>query len=220
MRGRPITLSEIKRIRILRQTGHSLPEIRKIVGRGNSTVHKLIKNIVVAEPYASLLRAKQGGSKARSVNHWGQAVQDAQNRIGRISHRDRILILAALYWGEGNKSELNLINSDPELVRVFISCLRDIGVRSGDLRVSLRLYEDIPRRKTLLFWSDVVSLPASRFGRVDVLKGNKKGKLKYGMCRVRVKKASRSFKLIMSMIQCLKSGIISPRSSMDRTAAS
>ncbi len=206
-------------MRTLRQTGHSLPEIRKIVGRGSSTVHKVIKDIVLAEPYASVLRAKQGGSKLRAANHWSLAIQDAQNRIGKISHRDSMLILAALYWGEGNKSELSLINSDPELVRVFISCLQDIGVKSEDFRISLRLYEDIPRRKALLFWSEVTSVPRVRFGRIDVLKGNKKGKLEFGMCRVRVRKGGAHFKLIMSMIKSIKSEM-SPRSSMDRTAAS
>ena len=219
MRGRPLAPNDIKSIRALRRTGHSLPEIRKIVGRGSSTVYKIIKDVVVVEPYASVLRKKQGGSKLRSVNHWNQAAQDAQRRIGKISHRDRMLVLAALYWGEGNKTELNLINSDPELVRVFITCLRDIGIKSENLRVSLRLYEDIPRGKASLFWSNIVSVPVSRFGRIDVLKGNKKGKLEYGMCRVRVRRGGPYFKLIMSMIKSIKSEI-SPRSSMDRTAAS
>lgn len=219
MRGRPLTAGDIKRIRALRETGHSLPEIRKIVSRGSSTVHKVIKDIVVLEPYASILKAKQGGSKTRAANHWNQAAQDAKNRVGKISGRDRLLVLASLYWGEGNKTELNLINSDPELVRVFITCLRDIGVKPGDLRVSLRLYEDIESREAVTFWSKVVSVSPSRFGRSDILKGNKKGKLKYGMCRVRVQKGGKHFKLIMSMIKSIKSEI-SPRSSMDRTAAS
>lgn len=219
MRGRPVTPSDIKRIRTLRQTGHSLPEIRKAVGRGNSTVYEIIKGVVVAEPYASVLRAKQGGSKTRSAHHWNQAVQNAQRAIGKISKRDRMLVLAALYWGEGNKTELNLINSDSDLVRIFVSCLLDIGVRPADLRVSLRIYEDIPRRKAASFWSNVVSVPLSRFGRIDVLKGKKKGKLEYGMCRIRVQKGGSYFKLIMSMIESIKSEI-SSRSSMDRTSHS
>src|SRR3989338_4011029 len=219
MRGRPVTFSDIKRIRILRETGHSLPEIRKIVGRSNSTVYGIIKDVAVDEPYASVLRAKQGGSKARSVNLWNNAAEDAEAKIGKILKRDRILILAALYWGEGNKTELDLINSDPQLVRVFITCLRDIGVRPDDLRVSLRLYEDIPRKKALLFWSQVVSVPVSQFGRIDVLAGKKEGKLQYGMCRVRVRKGGTHFKLLMSMIKSIKSAI-SSRSSTDRTSHS
>ena len=204
---------------MLRETGHSLPEIQKIVGRGSSTVHKFIRNVVVAEPYLSALRVKQGGSKARSVNLWKQATQNAQSRIGSISRRDRILVLSALYWGEGNKTELNLINSDPELVRVFVTCLEEIGVRSEDLRVSLRLYEDIPKRKALLFWSNVLSLPITQFGRVDTLEGKKNGKLEHGMCRIRVRKGGLYFKLIMSMIKSIKSEI-SSRSSTDRTSHS
>lgn len=204
---------------MLRKTGHSLTEIRRIVRRGNSTVYKLIKDIIVAEPYSSVLRLKQGGSKERSVGHWKQATHDAKKRIGKISARDRMLILAALYWGEGNKRELNLINSDPELIRVFIACLLSIGVKPEDMRVSLRLYEDIPTRKALSFWASVVSVPVSQFGRIDVLKGHKTGKLQHGMCRIRVRKGGTYFKLIMSMIESIKKEI-SPRSSMDRTAAS
>jgi hypothetical protein len=75
------------------------------------------------------------------------------------------------------------------------------------LKVSLRLFEDINKKKTIQFWQKILSLPKGSITKFDISKGKKKGKLKYGMCRIRVKKSGRHFKLIMSMIDLIKSGI-------------
>lgn len=207
MRGKPLKFSEVHRIKKLRATGHSLPEICKATGRGNSTVFALVRDIVVKEPYLSLLREKQGGSKNRSNKKWVQAAQDAQKYVGQLSPRDRLLILAALYWGEGNKKELNLINGDTKLIAVFIRCLSELGVTNDDLRVSIRTYEDLPRDKVLNFWSALTMVPVVKFRSIEILRGKRQGKLPYGMCRVRVAKSEYVFKSIMSMIESIKSQI-------------
>jgi hypothetical protein len=55
-----------------------------------------------------------------------------------------------------------------------------------------------------------LNLPVSQIRSVNILKGKKVGKLEYGMCRVRVTKGERHFKLIMSMIDLIKSHLLSP----------
>jgi hypothetical protein len=50
-------------------------------------------------------------------------------------------------------------------------------------------------------------LPKDFIKNINVIKGKKIGKLKYGMCRLRVKKVGRYFKLIISMIDLIKSGV-------------
>ena len=196
----------IKKIIELRRTGHSLPEIRKATGKGNSTVFKYIKNVKVLQKYSSILKAKQGGSIERAKRDWLQASQHARDLIGHLTERDKLFILACLYWGEGTKKyDLNLNNSDPSLIKVFVECLKVIGVRNEDLRITLRIYEDMDRSKVINFWSKLLSLPKEKILGINILTGKKEGKLKYGMCRVRVTKGAAHFKLIMSMIDLIKS---------------
>ena len=118
-----------------------------------------------------------------------------------------MLILACLYWGEGNKNELNIINSDPNLIRIFVNCLKKLGVRNEDLLVSARIYEDLDPEKVKSFWAKTLDIDKKLIRSINVLSSKKKGKLKYGMCRVRVRKGARYFKIIMSMIDLIKSNL-------------
>lgn len=207
MRGKAITVKEVERIVLLRQTGHSLPEICKITHRGSATVFRYVKNIEVLPEYAETLRAKQGGSKARAQKDWSESLKKAQEFLPQISSRDKLFILAALYWGEGTKRELNLINSDPELLRVFVECLAEIGITKEMLRVTLRIYEGMNETEIKRYWSRILNIPEKSILGVNILKGKKEGKLKYGMCRIRVTKGAPHFKLIMSMIELIKSKV-------------
>lgn len=208
MKGKPINKDEIEKIISMRKTGHSLPEICKFLNRGGSTVYKYAKDVVVLPVYANTLKQKQGGSKDRSRIQWDKSVASANDLLKKIGKRDKLFILAALYWGEGTKSEFDLINGDPSMIRVFISCIKEIGVEKKDLRVSLRIYEDIDSSDAKKYWSKVCGIDMKNILSVNILKGKKIGKLPYGMCRVRVTRGGEHFKLIMSMISSIKLQII------------
>ena len=214
-----IPLPEIARIRQLRKTGYSLPEIKKIVGRGSGTVFRYARGVSISPKFVEALRSKQGGSKARSRTHWETARTQSARLIGRLTSRDKLLVLAALYWGEGTKSELNIINGDASLLRVFIVCLEELGIQKAKLRFSLRLFEDIEERQAKRVWARELGVKAENIHVSELSRGKRRGKLPFGMCRIRLQKSGPYFKLIMSMIESIKSAL-SPRSSMDRTAAS
>jgi hypothetical protein len=208
MNGKPVTKTEIKKIKKLRETGHSLPEICRSLQRGSSIVHKFAKDVTVFPKYISVLRQKQGGSFNRSKKLWKTAENEAVTLLKKIDKRDKLLVLASLYWGEGTKNELNIINSDPKLIQVFISCLKEIGIKENDLRISLRLYNDININEAKKYWAKICKINIKNILSVNILRGKKTGKLPYGMCRIRVTKGGKSFKLIMSMIEFIKSQII------------
>ncbi|EKE15654.1 MAG: hypothetical protein ACD_11C00116G0041 [uncultured bacterium] len=208
MRGIPITEDEIKIIKRLRETGHSLPEICVALKRRNSTIYKYIKDIIVLPEYAAILKQKQGGSIKRAERLWKNSKIKAGELLKKVEKRDKFFILAAIYWGEGAKKEFNLINSDPALIQVSLSCLREIGVSENDLRVSIRVYEGIKISEARKYWAKICNINEKRILGVNILQGKKHGKLPYGMCRIRVTKSGNSFKLIMSMIEFIKSQII------------
>ena len=205
MNGRPITQKEIDRIVSLRKTGHSLPEIRKVLGRGNSTVFRYIKKVEVLPEYISALKLKQGGSSKRSHQNWETARAQADTLLkDPLSKEQRLCLIAGLYWGEGNKKELNVINSDPALIKVFISCLEDFGVKKEHLKIGIRIHDDIDKKQAVLFWSHYLLIRPEDITSISVIKGKKVGKLKYGMCRVRVAKGGTYFKLLISLISNIK----------------
>ncbi|MHB1316669.1 MAG: hypothetical protein ACYCZW_02310 [Minisyncoccota bacterium] len=100
-----------------------------------------------------------------------------------------------------------MINGDPILIRVFITCLRELGVTNRELKISLRLFEEINVDDAIKFWLETLNLPKNSITKINIIRGNKKGKLKYGMCRVRVEKGGEYFKIIMSMVSLILSKI-------------
>ncbi len=205
MRGKPITKKEISKIIRLRKTGHSLPEIVRALQRGSSTVFKYTKDVEIPSPYLSQLKIKRGGSRKRANKAWGEARLQADKRMSRsLSADQRLYLLVGLYWGEGNKTELNLINSDPGLIKTFISCLSDLGIRKDQIKIGLRIHDDIRAADAIDFWSHLLSINASAIRSIEIIKGKKTAKLRYGMCRVRVAKSAPYFKLLISLINKVK----------------
>jgi len=203
MNGIKTDQSIINQIIQLRKSGHSLPEIRKITGKGNGLVSKYIQGVKILPQYYNVWKMKQGGSKARADAEWNKAKNTAENLIGSLDGKERLLIAACLYWGEGTKTELNLSNTDPNLIRIFVRCLEEIGVTKDKLRVTIRVYDDLDKSKAMEFWARVIGIPKNQILNVNVLKGKKSGKLQHGMCRIRVTKSAPYFKIIKSIIEVI-----------------
>jgi len=198
--GKPKTSEkDIAEIIRLRKSGLSLDSIHKIVPQGKTTIFTYIKDVKVD------FDLRGTGSKNKALDEWQKSKKDAVSLLRKFSKQSKLFVLAALYWGEGNKSELNLINGDSELIRVFICSLRSLGVKDDDLKISLRLYEDLDHKIAKEFWSKVTGVSVSKVLVGEIIRGKKMGRLKYGMCRVRVRKSHYYFKLIMSMIDLIKS---------------
>ncbi|MEI6843485.1 MAG: hypothetical protein WCK48_03205 [bacterium] len=203
--GKPVlSKTEINKIISLRKTGHSLPEIKNLTRKGYGTIFRYTKNVPILSEYRKIWESKRGGSKAKSKKAWHDAQIRAVKIIKDFNFKERMIVLSCLYWGEGNKKELSIINSDPDLIRVVISCLNDLGIKTEELKVSLRLFEDINKQKAVEFWQKTLRLPKGSITKFDISNSKKKGKLKYGMCRVRVRKSGVHFKLVMSMIDLIR----------------
>lgn len=137
MNGKPVTKNERVKIIELRKTGHSLPEIRKILKRGSSTVFQYVRGVEVLPEYQTILREKQGASKMRALARWQEARKKAEDIIKNLNTAEKLLIASCLYWGEGAKRDFSLSNTDPQLIQVFLACLRNLGVTDDRLRVSI-----------------------------------------------------------------------------------
>lgn len=204
MNGQKVTHKEIAKIMQLRKTGHSLPEITRIMRRGYSTAFRYTKNVKILPRYKSILREKQGGSKFRAAQKWREAEEKALSLVPAINKKEKLLVAACLYWGEGSKGDFSLSNTDPDLIRIFVACLQEIGIGKRELRVTIRIYDDLDKSRAISFWAKIIGIPKKQILNVNVLKGKKDGKLLYGMCRIRVTKGESYFKLLQSVIKVMK----------------
>lgn len=194
------SIEKIKEINYLRQRGFSLPEISKTVNVSKSTVFRYIQGIEVLPQYLSEWAGKRGGSKKRKRLKEENAYQEGQRWLGSLTDREKLFLLIALYWSEGTKKDFSLSNTDPDLIKIFVIILRTVlGISQKDIRASVRIYEDLDKEKCLAFWSSVTGIPKEDFVNVNVLPGKKKGKLEYGMCRVRVLKGGDLLKKIFGI---------------------
>lgn len=196
--------AEIKYIRSLRSKGLSISEIVKLSNKSKSIVSKYIKNVKITLKYQKLLLQKRNWVKQKSLLEWNEARLESNNRIKNISNKESMLILASLYWGEGTKKELNIINSDPNMLRIIIICLKQLGINNSQIKATIRVYEDLDHKMVTKYWAKALHIPEECFKNINVLNGKKIGKLPYGMCRIRVEKSSKYFKLVMSLIERIK----------------
>ncbi|MCL5004774.1 MAG: hypothetical protein M1170_02420 [Patescibacteria group bacterium] len=198
---------DINQIINLRKHGHSLPEIKNITRKSSATILKYIKNVEILPKYFNEWKLKRGGSKFRADKEWIKAYSIAQKLINSLNKKEKLLIAACLYWGEGTKKELSLTNTDPDLIRVFIESLKELGIAKDKLRITIRIYEDINREKAIEYWAKIIKVPKSQILNVNILKGKKTGKLEFGMCRLRITKSAPYFKIIQSIIKLIKENI-------------
>ncbi len=203
MRGKTTDSEIINKIVALRKKGLSINEIKKDVGKSKSLIFKYINGVEILPAYRGIWDAKQIGARKTSLAHWQEARLYAKKLLADLSKKEKIIVGACLYWAEGTKKDFNLINTDPVLVRTFVSFLEVLGVPKENLRISLRTYEDIDRATVIRYWAHLLEVEEGRITYIEVLRGKSDGKFTYGMCRVRVAKGGLYLKKIKSIIESI-----------------
>jgi len=191
----------VSKIKGLRRRGRSIPEISTLLAIPKSTVHRYVRNVDVSIGYQERLLARRNASKIISQRNWDFARQKAKSRLGGLSEKELALIAVCLYWAEGAKRDFTFSNTDPRMVKVFITILKKVfDIKKERLQISLRIYEDLDKTKCLKFWSKVTGMVLDKNTSVNILKGMKSGKLQYGMCRVRLRKGGLLLKEFSAII--------------------
>lgn len=195
-----IGLDIIEKIKSFRRQGQSLPEISRELNISKTSVHRYIKGVEILPKYRSEWIGKRGGSKNRKRLKELNALMEGEKLVGTLTYKEKLLFLCALYWAEGNKKDFIFTNTDSNLIKTFVNYTRDVlSVHDNDLRISIRVYEDLDKEKCLDFWSNIVNISKEKFLKTYILSGKKKGKLEFGMCRVRVVKGGDLLKRVMGI---------------------
>lgn len=192
----------IQEIIKLRKAGRSIPEIETITKVPRATVWRYTKDLNLNKNALKRIKKRKGRSKEKSLERRLLSKKAAKNLLKEsLSKKERFILLLGLYWGEGTKRELSFINSDPKMLKSFIVLLRDMGITSDRIVLTIRLHEGVDKKEAVNFWLSTLGFSKKHLQSVYVIPAGNKSNLEYGMCRVRVKKNIDEFLLIMSGIE-------------------
>jgi hypothetical protein len=157
--------------RYLRKTeGASIKEIARRTGAAQSSISRWVRDVELTDDQKRVLveRAYDGHVKGRTINaairrEARVLAQEEGRELAR--HRESMHVAGCmLYWAEGSKgrNQVRFSNSDPEMVRFFVSFLkRYFRLEDADLRITCNLFADHVERQWQIeqFWLDTAGLP-------------------------------------------------------------
>lgn len=158
-----------ERARVRRAEGATYDEIAAELGVSKSSVSLWVRDITVpVRPYdperAERAREARWGERLRKTEAERQTTKQASAAlVGDLSEREILLVGATAYWCEGAKDKpyqrreiLTFVNSDPDLVRVFLEFLRlmEAPPESVTFRVHIHETADVGQAET--YWQRLV----------------------------------------------------------------
>jgi hypothetical protein len=176
--------------RELRREGWLLREIAVELGVSPKTAFVWCKGIPVPpravhgrspEEMLAMNRMRWDAELARRDVLRQKEINASRSRVGFLSAREVDLVLATAYWCEGSKSKpwrrqemLSFINSDPDLIKLFVEWLRRRGVPLSQCRLSVQIHESGDLEAATGFWAEVVETTAGSFAKPVIKRHNPK----------------------------------------------
>jgi len=219
--------------RAMRGKGISIIVIARKLLVSKSTVSNWCNDIALTKEqyqkleknkYISLTKGQRMGAevnKNKRLTAISEARLYGKRIIKNISKRELLLIVTALYWCEGSKSQRTsgfmFVNSDPEMICVVKQFLiHNLDIPVEDIVCSIqinRIHE--PRIKIILsFWKNLLGLSKEQL-RKPYYVDTKVSKIYdnydsyYGICRLSVRRGMNLKYRMLGLIQSMKSEILS-----------
>lgn len=98
-----------------------------------------------------------------------------------------------IWWCEGSsynptqktrENRVEVVNSDPRIIKIFINFLRKIKINENKLRLRLKCSTE-EEYKLKDFWSNFLDIPKERFLKSTLTENYKGRKLEYGIATIR-----------------------------------
>src|ERR1700722_2295314 len=207
--------------RNLRSQGLPIKKIAKMINVSPSSVSVWVRDIELTNEQIEILKQQNpiinrqiNGSKERSNK--ARAIRLEYQKNGKLEAKNENLLHQAgclLYWAEGSKSKNNcsLINSDINLLKLFIRFLREcFHLDKNQFTITINCYTNNGLTKIEIenYWLEALQLDRSclRKGQENNRPRSatnfvRHNKLPYGMCCLTVKKSTKIIQHIYGAIQ-------------------
>ena len=192
------SLEKVKLLKKLRREGYSINELVHKFSIPKTTVWHHIHEVPISEKYISQWRSKYGGSAKRRERNL-QLAKETASQLIRGPYKDYLIALSMLYWGEGSKKACEFINSDGDMIKLYLIILRKVlNISESAIKPTMRIFTGMDEEECLAYWSKITSIPKSNFI-IRFNDGGSSGKTKFGMCRITVRKGHQTLKIIHSL---------------------
>jgi hypothetical protein len=158
----------------LRNKGLSYSQIKQKVKVSKSTLSLWLKDFPLSKKQIEILRDKnpvrierfRNTMRMKKEKEEAAAFLKVKKEMKPFSNREKLIAGLFLYWGEGTKAApctVAMTNTDPDILKFFVSWLQMIGIKKEKMKVVLHLYSDMDVGKEVQFWSTYLKLPLSQF---------------------------------------------------------
>lgn len=201
--------------RSLRQAGWTYGEIMDLLPVGKGTLAGWCKDIRLSEEQIEAIKARVPSQKGvpRDTQRRRRAEIEAIRNAAAVEAAERVhdpfwIAGVVMYWAEGTKAKprLELTNSDPRALRLFISWTRRFHLPEAEFVLELHLHEGNDDTEARLFWAAALGLVDPTFYATFVKPagtGHRKNHLVHGVCRVSMAKSSDAFHRTMAWIDVI-----------------
>ncbi|MFJ4435257.1 hypothetical protein [Streptomyces sp. NPDC088923] len=174
------------RARELRLKGWTYDQIVEEVGCAKSSVSLWVRDLPRPAPnFTSAERARKAARTrwdpvlAEREEHRKRVKEEARAEVGQLSDRELFLVGVGLYWAEGTKDKayarrerLVFVNSDPDMIGLFMRWLDLLDVPRADRRLSLMIHESADVEGAEAFWAEITGIPRSDFLKTTLKRHN------------------------------------------------
>ncbi|WP_406377595.1 hypothetical protein OH769_19640 [[Kitasatospora] papulosa] len=173
--------------RELRLQGMTYHQIQVELGCSKSSISLWVRDLPKPKPRyteeerlalmnAGLARLRAGQDQERM-----ETKRIARESMGELSDRELFIAGVTLYWAEGMKDKpysrresLLFINSDPNVIKVYLNWLALLGVTRERLHLRVSIHESADVTQAEDFWSDLTKVPRVDFMEATLKKHNPK----------------------------------------------
>lgn len=185
--SKPLLQSQA-RARELRLQGWSYDQIQAELGCSKSSVSLWVRDLpkpaprYTQEEHMKLMSEGLRRSRDERRQAGREVVRMAKEAVGELSDRELHFTGVALYWAEGAKAKdrpsgtrgIQFINSDPNVILVFLRWLELMDVEPERLRLRVSIHETADVAAAEEFWSDLTGVDRALFARVTLKRHNPK----------------------------------------------
>ncbi|MGW2709134.1 hypothetical protein ACWC4J_09085 [Streptomyces sp. NPDC001356] len=176
------------RARALRLQGWTYDQIQVELGCSKSSISLWVRDLPRPErrpPSEQVKRAaRQRWQRQLALREEDRqrAKAAAASQIGALSERELFLAGVGLYWAEGAKAKpgsyrrVIFVNSDPNMIRVFLAWLDLVGVERDRLRFSVNIHESADVGASEAYWAKQVDIAPEALLKTSLKKHNPKTK--------------------------------------------
>ncbi|WP_028810867.1 hypothetical protein [Streptomyces flavidovirens] len=171
--------------RELRLQGLTYDQIQVELGCSKSSISLWVRDLPKPEPRFTdeerRTRMNAGLAHLRSAQDQErqETKRKARDEVGELSDRELFLVGVGLYWAEGAKDKdyrrsekLQFINSDPNMIRVYLRWLEILGVTRKRMHFRVSIHESANVLDAESFWADLAGVDVSVFQRATLKRHN------------------------------------------------